>query len=292
VRLCAGCDRQVFNLSEMTRDEAEALLATRGIKPCVRFYRRADGTVKTTDCAPGARRSHRLTVITASTLLGASPAMADEAPVDETPPATDVTPTDPPVHDQDYEMGEPPDHEWLMGDIAEPVPATRPTVEWSTWARAGFGIATQPATFTPRTTTMPPLLPESSRLGEGALGLDVSLAVAHRGAIRLGAFTEWRTISEPVLGGELLLGGIGSRHGRGSMGLVLRGGGNHEVITGALGFGYTASDPWLGYHHATGLRMITSINRSREDARDWSATVGVELDPIGAIGYVVHRARR
>src|SRR5690348_8809927 len=35
VRFCNGCERQVFNLSEMTREEAEALLATRGVKPCV-----------------------------------------------------------------------------------------------------------------------------------------------------------------------------------------------------------------------------------------------------------------
>src|ERR1051325_4767611 len=40
VRACNGCDRPVFNLSAMTRDEAEAVLATRGLTPCVRFYRR------------------------------------------------------------------------------------------------------------------------------------------------------------------------------------------------------------------------------------------------------------
>ena len=56
VRLCSGCDRQVYNLSEMTRDEAEAVLAARGIKPCVRFYQRADGTVMTKDCPTRPRR--------------------------------------------------------------------------------------------------------------------------------------------------------------------------------------------------------------------------------------------
>src|SRR4051812_44285212 len=50
VRVCNGCERPVFNLSEMTNAEAEAVLATRGVKPCVRFYRRADGTVMTADC--------------------------------------------------------------------------------------------------------------------------------------------------------------------------------------------------------------------------------------------------
>jgi hypothetical protein len=32
------------------------VLATRGITPCVRFYRGADGTVMTTDCPTGTRR--------------------------------------------------------------------------------------------------------------------------------------------------------------------------------------------------------------------------------------------
>jgi len=37
VRACGGCDRPVFNLSAMTREEAEGVLATRGLTPCVRF---------------------------------------------------------------------------------------------------------------------------------------------------------------------------------------------------------------------------------------------------------------
>src|SRR5262245_46711865 len=56
VRVCNGCERPVFDLSEMTRAEAEAVLATRGVTPCVRFYRRADGTVMTADCGQGERR--------------------------------------------------------------------------------------------------------------------------------------------------------------------------------------------------------------------------------------------
>jgi len=83
VRVCNGCDRPVFNLSELTREEAEAVLATRGITPCVRFYRRADGTVMTADCPTGARR--RLSVAAGAlaaggALLATSPATADPAP--------------------------------------------------------------------------------------------------------------------------------------------------------------------------------------------------------------------
>jgi hypothetical protein len=65
VRLCNGCDRQVFNLSAMTREDAERL-ATNGLTPCVRFFRRPDGTVMTTDCPTGERRERRRLVVIAN----------------------------------------------------------------------------------------------------------------------------------------------------------------------------------------------------------------------------------
>ncbi len=58
VRHCAHCKKHVYNLSTMSRAEAEAVLvaakATEGI--CVRFYRRGDGTMVTDDCPVGVRR--------------------------------------------------------------------------------------------------------------------------------------------------------------------------------------------------------------------------------------------
>ncbi len=56
VRHCGRCDKDVYDLSAMTAEAAEALLASRGQKLCVRFYRRADGTVMTADCPVGARK--------------------------------------------------------------------------------------------------------------------------------------------------------------------------------------------------------------------------------------------
>src|SRR5262245_35856477 len=53
-RHCAQCNLKVHNLSAMTREEAEALLAAKGGgRLCARFYRRADGTVLTQDCPVG-----------------------------------------------------------------------------------------------------------------------------------------------------------------------------------------------------------------------------------------------
>ena len=50
VRFCKHCSLNVYNLSTMTREAAERLVAQREGKLCVRFYRRLDGTVITRDC--------------------------------------------------------------------------------------------------------------------------------------------------------------------------------------------------------------------------------------------------
>lgn len=56
VRFCGECSKQVFNLSEMTRDEAQKLLAEQTGRTCVRLYKRPDGTVLTADCPVGLAR--------------------------------------------------------------------------------------------------------------------------------------------------------------------------------------------------------------------------------------------
>jgi hypothetical protein len=308
VRVCNGCERPVFNLSEMTRAEAEAVMATRGITPCVRFYRRADGTVMTTDCPTGARRSRRLAVIAGTTtaLLGASPAMADPvAPPEDAAtapaPATDddaaaAAPTT--IHiDQDIIMGIPApgtdDIEVFQGDMIVESTPPHPPIQWSTWIRGGYGIAMQPPSVAARAIMQPAA--ESAVTLEGALGADVSVSVASHGDLRLGAWAEARTTSEPVLGGELILEGLPphpySSDIGGSGGFVLRAGGNAQVITGAIGFGYVGSmprtDPWISWaRHEIGVRVVASMTRSVDDPRDWSATVGLELDPIGALAYI------
>lgn len=54
-RDCSQCRLRVYNLSAMTRPEAESLLEEKEGKLCVRFFRRADGTVMTQDCPVGLR---------------------------------------------------------------------------------------------------------------------------------------------------------------------------------------------------------------------------------------------
>lgn len=52
-RFCSDCKLNVYNLSAMTRKEAENLLINSEGRLCVRFYRRADGTILTQNCPVG-----------------------------------------------------------------------------------------------------------------------------------------------------------------------------------------------------------------------------------------------
>jgi hypothetical protein len=132
-----------------------------------------------------------------------------------------------------------------------------------------------------------------SILWEEAASAELTFKLAHDGELRLGAWGELRTSSDPVAGGELVLHGLppnpeDSRiDGTGS--LVLRVGGNAHLITGAIGFGYVGSfnDQPLWIHHVVGARIVASMNRSLDDPHDWSVTVGLEAEPIGLVHAIV-----
>lgn len=59
VRFCGECKLNVYNLSAMTRFEAESLLVNAESRLCVRFYRRKDGTILTKNCPVGFRAVKR-----------------------------------------------------------------------------------------------------------------------------------------------------------------------------------------------------------------------------------------
>ena len=69
VRHCSKCSQRVFNLSSMTSEEAEMLIASRDGRMCLRFYRRDDGKVMTKDCPVGVARSRRSAIVMTGTLL-------------------------------------------------------------------------------------------------------------------------------------------------------------------------------------------------------------------------------
>ena len=74
-RHCAKCKLCVFNLSSMTRLEAETFIRSRqpSEETCIRFYRRFDGTVITQDC-PVALRKRRLALLGVKTAATATAA--------------------------------------------------------------------------------------------------------------------------------------------------------------------------------------------------------------------------
>lgn len=51
VRFCKSCQKNVYNISKMSRNEAVKLISTKEGDLCVRFYERRDGTVVTQECS-------------------------------------------------------------------------------------------------------------------------------------------------------------------------------------------------------------------------------------------------
>lgn len=54
-RFCGQCRKNVYNLSDMSRKEAEALILQTKGRVCAQFYRRPDGTILTDNCPVGLR---------------------------------------------------------------------------------------------------------------------------------------------------------------------------------------------------------------------------------------------
>lgn len=121
VRHCGSCQKNVYDLSNMTRDDAEALLQKTEGRVCVRFYKRSDGTVLTQDCPVGlARVRRRLALIGAGVAAGLGLVAAffglrrDESPIMGRPGA--------PVETIRVEQGDVaiPDQHPMMGAMVAP----------------------------------------------------------------------------------------------------------------------------------------------------------------------------
>lgn len=71
-RFCLSCEKHVYNVSAMSRDEAEQFLRERvGQSVCIRYYQRADGTILTEDCPVGAAKKRRKQAVLAVAGAGA-----------------------------------------------------------------------------------------------------------------------------------------------------------------------------------------------------------------------------
>jgi len=61
VRLCPTCDKHVYNVIQLSRRELDRLIAKHeGALPCMRIYKRPDGTVMTRRCAQSLQWAARL----------------------------------------------------------------------------------------------------------------------------------------------------------------------------------------------------------------------------------------
>ena len=73
-RFCNSCNLNVYNISEMTANEVQNLIADSEGRICGRLYRRTDGTILTKDCPVGFRayykRSARFAGAALSAILG------------------------------------------------------------------------------------------------------------------------------------------------------------------------------------------------------------------------------
>jgi hypothetical protein len=86
VRLCAHCDKHVYNLSGMTRDDAEALIIEKNGTLCVRYFQRKDGTILLADCTVGRKHKRNRRVFAAAAaaaLAGGGLAALRSKPTDE-----------------------------------------------------------------------------------------------------------------------------------------------------------------------------------------------------------------
>jgi len=120
-RFCGECKLNVYNISGMTLKEAEGLLEQSEGRLCVRYYRRADGTILTKDCPVGLAKVRQRIVIGATAAIAlifsfmaglfALTLFGKKTDLGRRFPITFATPTPQP----------------LMGAIAMPSPTPKPT---------------------------------------------------------------------------------------------------------------------------------------------------------------------
>jgi hypothetical protein len=136
VRHCRLCKLDVYNLSDMSRDEAQTLIAARNGRLCVRYFQRTDGTMLLKDCTLGKARRRTRVVLAAgvAALLGGQAYVAfaftrtaeDKAPEFTACAIPDVThvrevahePPTPPPHVADDPPPPPPPPPPLLGKLA------------------------------------------------------------------------------------------------------------------------------------------------------------------------------
>jgi len=159
VRHCAHCKKDVFNLSELSREQAERLIIEKNGDLCARYFKRQDGTILLADCSVGIKQKRKTSVLAASAavllagtggiagylklshhhaklervpepIMGAVAVVPDVPPPDVHEVKGDVAVEPPDVHEvkgQMIEVQAPVEHEAIQGGISiEPQPPLEP----------------------------------------------------------------------------------------------------------------------------------------------------------------------
>lgn len=114
IRYCRACRKDVYDLSAMRAEEAEAFLARHvhgeASSACIRLFRRPDGRVLTAECGPGWRRRHAWHAATALTATFAAATVLTAVIDEATQPRPDeevlgVSTIEPPTMRTGYALG-------------------------------------------------------------------------------------------------------------------------------------------------------------------------------------------
>jgi hypothetical protein len=165
--------------------------------------------------------------------------------------------------------------------------------EWSSWVRLGVGVASERPPVVVRS-TVGPAGPTQHTTWQGAAGVELTVPVGQT-PVRFGPWIELRGL-DAFIGGEVAITGAPAHLDRffydGEGALSLRAGGGAEAATASLAWGYRC--PWrlagpFDRHtrYMIGARVVATMTRAYRDPADWSATLGLELEPVGALRYLL-----
>jgi hypothetical protein len=90
VRYCKACQKSVYNLSALTKRQAEALVAEHGGKLCARIYQRPDGSILTQNCPEGIRGLTAKITRRAGAVLSAMLSVGTLAPQSQATPLSQI----------------------------------------------------------------------------------------------------------------------------------------------------------------------------------------------------------
>jgi hypothetical protein len=127
VRHCTHCSLNVYNISELSREEAADLIETAEGRLCVRYFTRSDGTIITKDCPQALRATTKRLGRVAGIATMVFGFFGVAAIVSAGPPDTRARVFFSDLYDKVLELFGV-RHEAVMGDVTFIPPSTSPSI--------------------------------------------------------------------------------------------------------------------------------------------------------------------